>query len=387
MKGKKVWLVVTLALAAALWVWLRQPAREVIDVYSGESIQAALEAAAQRPLKPIIRVHAGVYRPSAPDEALIYFNARHDGIVLEGVGEVILTAANPDLADPKSESYPALVNHVVYFGDGISPETVLRKVKITGANKFVQAPPEFVPMKIPEDFDRADQFQASASSIESNPAIPKTHYFYTDGGAILVYARSYPTVENVEIYDNCASPCAGGVSIQHNVVPFGGAALFRNCIFRNNHAASSGSALDVLTAGSSVILENCLFIDNVSDEKIVWPDNPRFGVLTVFPNCRATVRNCTFAGNSSGVDDRGDSTYENIIFWRNNRPGGISMKPAFELHIAGADGVTGCFFSGLDGDPEGNISRTSNRFDAPDPQFDNDYRPHNPVYDGVGYRP
>src|SRR5947207_1881559 len=114
---------------------------EVIDVYPGEDIQAAPEAGARRPVKPVVRVHAGVYRPAAPGEALVWFNRRHDGIVLEGVGEVTLTAANPDLADPAAESYPAVVNHVVYFGDGVSAGTVLRNVKVTGTRGFVRGPP------------------------------------------------------------------------------------------------------------------------------------------------------------------------------------------------------------------------------------------------------
>jgi hypothetical protein len=388
---KRFWLFVSctcLALAAVLMFLLNSgPRRDVVDIYPGESIQAALEEAAQRPVKPILRVHAGTYRPAAPNEALIYFNARHDGIVLEGVGEVILTAANPEVADPEAESYPAIVNHVVYFGDGISPRTVLRRVKITGANKFVQAPPEFVPVKTPADLDRADKFLASASSIESSGAVMKTHYFYADGGAILVYGRSYPTVENVVICGNTASPCGGGVSISHHLVAFGGSAVFRDCVFRDNHAATSGSAVDVLSPGSSAILENCLFTGNVSSEKIAWPNAPRYGALTVMPNTKATVKNCTFADNSAGADDRGESTYEKTIFWRNERAAGATAQPAFELNIARADGVVGCFFSGRHGDPQSNLSGTHNQFNAADPQFDPDYRPRNPAYQGIGYRP
>ena len=54
---------------------------------------------------------------------MVWFNARHDGIILEAVGEVTLTAANPEIADKRSETHPAVVNHVVYFGDGILPGT------------------------------------------------------------------------------------------------------------------------------------------------------------------------------------------------------------------------------------------------------------------------
>ena len=58
----------------------------------------------------------------------------HDGITLEAVGEVVLTAANSAIADKKAPSFPAVVNHVVYFGDGVSTKTVLRGFRVTGAN-------------------------------------------------------------------------------------------------------------------------------------------------------------------------------------------------------------------------------------------------------------
>ena len=48
-----------------------------------------------------------------------------------------LTAANPQLTTPQAPGFPAVVNHVVYFGDGISSNTVLRGFRIAGANHFV----------------------------------------------------------------------------------------------------------------------------------------------------------------------------------------------------------------------------------------------------------
>ena len=78
-------------------------------------IQDALEAAAQDPSHKTVYVHAGTYRPAAKGQALIWFNARHDGVTLEAVGDVILTAANPEVADADAPSHPAIVNHVVYF--------------------------------------------------------------------------------------------------------------------------------------------------------------------------------------------------------------------------------------------------------------------------------
>jgi hypothetical protein len=360
---------------------------EVIEVRPGEDIQAALEAGARRPVKPVIRVHAGVYRPSAPNEAFLYFNSRHDGIVLEGVGEVTLTAANPDLADPRAESYPAIVNRVLYFGDGISSRTVLRNFKISGANGFVQGPQDLPPVNTADDLLRSARYQSHESRIEANHDLPKTHYFYTDGGAILVYGRSYPVIENVTFLGNRSLLCGGAVSIQHHGSPFGGTVRFRNCIFQDNHAGTSGGAIDVLTEGSCVSIANCLFVGNVSDERVILPQNPRFGALSIFPGCRATDWNCTFTDNCSGADDRGQSTYQYSIYWNNQRPGGISRKPAFEVNVANAAGVEGCIIGGREGEPCANVSPQVNRFDAPDPEFDSAYRPRNPQYEGVGYRP
>src|SRR5437763_16956753 len=99
-------------------------------VQSGGSIQAALEAAARDPANKIVYVHAGTYRPPAHGQALIWLNKRHDGITLEAVGEVVLTAANPAIADNKAPSFPAAVHHVVYFGDGVSTKTVLRGLRV-----------------------------------------------------------------------------------------------------------------------------------------------------------------------------------------------------------------------------------------------------------------
>src|SRR6476661_1375571 len=105
-------------------------------VFPKGRIQDALEAAARDPVNKTVLVHAGTYRPPARGQALIWFNQRHDGITLEAVGDVLLTGGNPEIADAQAPSHPAVVTHVVYFGDGVSPRTVLRGFKITGANNF-----------------------------------------------------------------------------------------------------------------------------------------------------------------------------------------------------------------------------------------------------------
>src|SRR5256714_6729768 len=106
-------------------------------VFPGDQIQEALQLAARDKTNKIVKVHAGEYRPSSKRQALIWFNKTHDGIRLDAVGPVTLTAANRELGISSEPGFPAVVNHVVYFGDGISSNTVLRGFRITGANHFV----------------------------------------------------------------------------------------------------------------------------------------------------------------------------------------------------------------------------------------------------------
>src|SRR5262249_33970337 len=151
-------------------------------------------------------------------QALVWFNQAHSGITVIALGEVTLTAANAELSDSRSPSHPAVVNHVVYFGDGVSGETVLQGFKITGANHFVtMQPPE----------------------IETNRAIAKNLFFYADGGAVKVFGHSCPTLRQLEIIDNFASPCAGGISVQQHQRT-GGPVVepvrIEDCIFRQNRS-------------------------------------------------------------------------------------------------------------------------------------------------------
>ena len=376
-------------IAVALWANGFLSPRYVVDVYPGADIQQALESVARRPRKGTVRVHAGTYRPRSAGQAFIYFNARHDGITLEAVGDVVLTAANPDIAESGSPGFPAVVNHVVYFGDGISRATTLRGFRITGANGFVTGPPDLLTVRTRADLEKSSAYRSSAPSpIESSSRLRKTQYFYTDGGAILVYGRSYPTIEAVEVYDNYASVCAGGVSVQHIPGAFRESVLFKNCIFRENRAAVSGSGVDLLTPNSWAVFENCLFVGNLSNAGIDASGGPGFGALTVLSGCRATVSGCTFTGNRNGVDDRGaKSSYRDSIFWRNNRGGGASPAGRFELAVSSGM-VKGCSIGGGEiGDLLGNVSPSANTFGSPDPAFDASFRPRASAYQGIGYRP
>jgi hypothetical protein len=344
-------------------------------VRPGGSIQAALDAAAGDRERKKVFVHAGTYRPDAPGQAFIRFNARHDGLMVEAIGDVTLTAANPALADPAAPSHPAVVNHVVYFGDGVSRATVFRGFKITGANNFTTGSGE-------------------KSPIESDE-LRKTLFFYTDGGGIKVYARSFPTIEHVEVFGNYTSPCGAGVSVEHLVTP-NESVLFRDCIFRDNRTQTTGAGFDLLHF-SRATLENCLFTRNIANLGVdlvgilaggeFHPEHGS-GAMTVFAGAKAAVSRCTFTGNWNGVDDAGSgSTYEDSIFWRNTAKGGIAREGRYEIDIEEGAGVKRCFVHGEIDDLRGTVSKDANTLAAPDPKFDADFVPHAPQYANVGYRP
>ena len=343
-------------------------------VYPGGDIQAALEAAAKNGKYKTVTVHAGTYRPDSARQALVWFNRRHDGILLQADGEVVLTAANADIANEADPGFPAVVNHVVYFGDGISRDTVFDGFRITGANGFLTY---------------------GGPNIESSRELRRSLFFYRDGGAIKIFGRSYPTIRNIEVYDNYANPCAGGISIEHGPYPLSGTpVLIENCIMRNNRAEITGAAIDVLPLGHAEI-RNCLFVGNVANVGPDWisgaePYNAKHGsgALTVFETARASVGDSTFTGNWAGVDDRAEgSEYRNNIFWRNNLQGGVARGARYEMDIVNSDGVTGNFVNGDLDDVQNSIDAARNMLDAPDPLFDENFVPTAPEYSEVGYRP
>lgn len=354
------------------------PKNGVYHVYPGESIQDALETAANDPTNKTIKVHEGIYRPKSHGEAFIWLNRFHEGITLEAVGEVILTAANPDIANPKSPSYPAVVNHVVYFGDKISRKTIFRGFKITGANNYRHESRSFSP-------------------IEPNFYFKKGIFYYADGGGIKIFGRSYPTIENVEVFNNYTGICGAGASVEHRRGYSGKSVLFKNCVFRDNRTGLTGSAIDLLP-GSSATIENCLFVRNTSNtglnysgrlpRNLVHNEEYGSGALTVFPQSRANVIRSTFTDNWAAVDDKGSgSTYTNNIFWKNNRPGGISPGARYELDILNGKGVEGNFIHGDINDLRKAINPSVNTFDPPNPQFNDAFIPLSKDYFEVGYRP
>ncbi len=343
-------------------------------VFPGDDIQDALQLAAENKTNKIVKVHAGEYRPNSKRQALIWFNRRHDGIRLEAEGPVTLTAANSHLSDPSQPGFPAVVNHVIYFGDGVSSNTVLEGFRITGANNFLT--------------------KTLTKQLEPDQTVPKNSFFFSDGGAIKIFGRSAPTIRNVEVVDNFTSPCGAGISVQQqgfNQTPV----VIENCVFLKNRAQCTGAAIDLL-AGSSARILNCLFSGNISntgEDPVAKKSGERpfanNGVVTIFWNSHAEMRNCTFTGNRNGVDDMGGrSSYVNCIFVDNKLDTGLKGFPRYELAVnAGAARVSGCLFSGIIHDAGHVVSAEANVLDAPAPHFNARFEPEAPEYQHAGYRP
>lgn len=342
-------------------------------VYPGDNIQDALQLAAQNKTNKSVKVHAGEYHPASKRQALIWFNRNHDGIRLEAVGPVVLSAANPQLSHPAAPGYPAVVNHVVYFGDGISSNTVLRGFRISGANNFVS--------------DKLTR------QIEPDTSIPKNLFFYTDGGGIKVFGHSYPTIQDLEVVDNYSSPCGAGISVQQMGLNQEMVTI-ENCVFRNNRAQVTGSAVDLLQ-GSAARLINCLFIENVSNlgRDVVAQRSGELaftnsGVLTIFQHSRAVVERCTFTGNRNAVDDMGGaSSYLNCICADDTRAEGWAGTARYELDLPVGGMVKGCFIRGPLDDPRHCVSPGDNVLEAPAPRFDKNFIPAAPEFATAGYRP
>jgi hypothetical protein len=343
-------------------------------VYPGDEIQKALDLAARNRTNKTVRVHAGEYRPESKRQALIWFNRRHDGVKLLAEGMVSLTAANPELSLPSDAGFPAAVNHVVYFGDGISTNTLLEGFRVTGANSFL--------------------CREKTREMEPDVTVPKNFFFFSDGGAIKIFGRSYPTLRNVQVVDNFTSPCGAGISVQHQGYKES-AVLIENCIFLRNRAQATGAAIDLL-AGSAARIVNCLFVGNISnlgEDPVAKNSGERpfvnNGVVTIFQDSRAEIRNCTFMGNRNGVDDMGGlSSYSDCIFFENKLDGGLKGGGRYDLAVnGGAKQVVGCFFNGTVHDVAHVVPSETNSRKAPSPQFDKSFVPHAPEYKTAGYRP
>lgn len=352
------------------------PPPEQMDVHPGDDIQTVLDRAAENGCRNVV-IHAGVYRPQSTGQALIWLNRRHEGIRIVGEGQVTLRADNEQLTTEGTNGFPAVVNHVVYFGDGLSNETTLQNVRITGANGF--------------QTDEGTDVIQPETGVEQ---LVRNQFFYSDGGGVKIFGRSYPSLIGVEIFDNDAQPCGGGVSIEHRGFR-DDSAVFRDCVFRDNTCRITGAAVDVLP-GSAATFENCLFIGNLSNNGIddVSREGHRYnaehgcGALTVFHDSRVKVTRCTFTGNRNGVDDKGrGNSYVDCLFWKNDAAGGVSPGDRYEFDIVHAVNVSNCHIGGGVPDLRGAIPPESNTLGIGDPQFDSNFVPQLDSLANIGYRP
>lgn len=342
-------------------------------VHPGDEIQDAIEAAAANPTNKVVRVHPGEYRPRLQRQALVWFNQAHDGVKLIAEGPVTLTAANSSVGSPSDAGFPACVNHVVYFGHGVSSNTVLRGFKLNGANGFLT--------------------RTQTRQMEPNVKIPKNQFFYADGGAIKIFGQSSPTIQQIEISDNFTSPCGAGISIQQQGYHQNPVTI-ENCVFLRNRAQVTGAALDLL-AGSSAVVRNCLFVGNVSNsgEDVVARQSGErpfvnSGCVTIFQNSRAVLIRCTFTGNRNGVDDMGGaSTYQDCLFADNDLDTGLKGSSRYELAVNAGGRVFGCVIKGAVHDVRGVISGKENVLNPPAPRFDKQFIPLALEYERAGYRP
>lgn len=369
--SRLVWCLALASSVASEAAILIQP--DGFHVFPGDSIQEAMELAARNPTNRAVKVHAGTYRPKAKRQALVWFNRKHDGIHLEAIGSVILTAENAELTNPRAPGYPAVVNHVVYFGDGVSSNTILSGFRITGANHFVT--------------------EKRTEEMEPDTAIAKNLFFYTDGGAIKVFGRSYPTIRRVTVVGNYASPCAGGISVQHEGYDQS-AVTIEDSVFMRNRAQVTGAAVDLLR-GSAAVIRNCLFVGNQSNtgEDVVAKKSgeapfDNSGVLTIFDASRALVQNCTFTGNRNAVDDLGGgSVYDRCVFSGNTLAGAWPQTERYELELPRGGRLRRCMVAGRLR-PAGAPVRIEQSFTEVAPlQFADDFRLIGAAYEGLGYQP
>lgn len=116
-----------------------------------------------------------------------------------------------------------------------------------------------------------------------------------DGGAVVITGNSDVTFENCKFINNKSIMCGGAISNQSR-----GLLALKNCVFENNYAGHTGGAIDNLVTGSNLIVENCKFLNNVSNiwHKASYPH----GQISVFPKTKAIVNNCLFEQGSIPID-------------------------------------------------------------------------------------
>ncbi len=356
------------------------PRVQEVIVTPADDLQAAVDRAADSGAERVT-LKRGTYRPRQPGQALLILTKRHDGLTIKAdqPGTAVLTAENSDLAVPNTPSFPAVVNHVILAGDGVSSRTTLQGLAITGANGYVD--------------QAANRLRSHYPEFQGN--LKPGMFFFLDGGAVKVFGNSAPQFLNCTIANNRTQLCGAGVSIEQTFES-SEPVTFKDCIFRDNHCPATGAAVDVLSGGLAEF-DNCLFVGNIANTGmdeisrktgLSYNQKHGCGALTVFPDSRVHVRNCTFTANWNGVDDHGSgSVYENSIFWMNDAWDESRPGEPYELDVLESAVVTGCFVHGNINDLRGHVSHERNSFEKFDPQFDEQFTPQNPDCQTAGYRP
>ena len=335
-------------------------------VRPGDSIQEALEKAARDPVNKTVFVHAGTYRPQAKGQALIWFNARHDGITLQAVGDVDAdrgqSARSPTAAPP-----------------AIRPSSITSSISATASRQRRSCAASRSPA-------RTTSRPAPASSRRSSPttcarrcsSIPTAAASRSTRGRIRRSSRSRSTATT-----RARAAAASRSSIS------------TRCRSRRSSATASsattaprrpGSAVDLLH-GSRAMLENCLFVGNIANMgvDVRRPARPAAntirengsGALTVFERIACDGQPLHVHRQLERRRRRRHRQHlRRLIFWKNNLPGGISPGKRYEIDIVDGGGVKRCFINGDVNDLRETIDRKgANTFDAPDPRFDAHVRP------------
>ncbi len=117
----------------------------------------------------------------------------------------------------------------------------------------------------------------------------------------------------------------GGSGSGLAIVSYAGDVVVRGSTFERNAAHQNGGAgLGIANYGPTLV-ENCLFVDNWTDG-----DNGQGGAAIVSGHPAATVRNCTFVGNSQTYTGLGGST----LHFRSSATLSNSIIEGSEGHVA-----------------------------------------------------
>lgn len=338
----------------------------------GDQLQPLLNLAARATEDRRLILRPGLYSPMRSSFCILGLTAEHEGVTLEGIDGAVLSGISSEI-EPVNR-----VSHVIYCGHGLTSNTVIRNLKVINARGHVTK------VGVPKE-----NFGAQGRYLQTGM------FFHLDGGALKIFGMSSPTIDRCSFEGNQTRLCGGAVSIEQQGLRRA-PATFRNCVFLNNKCPATGSAVDVLQ-GSSVVLQNCLFVGNIGNYGmdqirkefgLSYNEKHGSGALTVFPDSKALVSHCTFTQNWNAVDDHGeDSSYSRCIFSGNDKSDGSRPGHAYEIDIPDGDSVKDCVFFSDHPDLQGDISRINNRFLDTPVQFDEEYSPVAPELKDIGYRP